>query len=505
MGRAISLCAVCTLVASAVAWGSTPAKPTPAPRSGPDGVATTSTGVVLFGDTSVEARRDYTRAGRAEAFQLRSRRSGVLTSISVYLDSRNAASIVMVGLYTDPSDHPSRQVASGLLSSPKAARWNTVIVRSTRIFSGRTYWVALLGREGRLYFRVRSRARCLGESSAQTDLKSLPSSWNPGRRQSMCSISAYGKGHPEGASPKPVGSSPTSPGANGPPAGSVPCPLAAAAESCWALHTGVPGYSEAQILAGHSALKHVVGNITVRADGAVISDKWIDGCIAIDAKNVTIENSLIVTQNTCQGGDYGTAPSAINDGDGATTTGLVIKDTEVDGMSAAGNSYGVSGGSYTCLRCNVHGFTKNLTAGNDVLIQDTYSHDLSIHDDCAHAETIYADSATNITVEHAYLRASGSSDGCITAAFMNGGTWGPPSNITLDKSYLEGFSGADMEEACGSTDIRVTNNAFSDHNGYNSTDYVYGFDRYDAGNAWSGNYVPEHDDAVLGNPGRGGC
>lgn len=292
------------------------------------------------------------------------------------------------------------------------------------------------------------------------------------------------------------------------PAG-VPCALTAAAEPCWASHTGVPGYSEAQILAGRSPLRHVVGNLTIATPGMVISNEWIDGCVAINADNVTIEDSLIHTQAVCQGGNQGTTGSAINDGNGPSPTGLVVKDTEVDGMNTAGDTYGISDDNYSCLRCNVHGFSKNLAAGNNVVIQDSYSHDLSINDQCSHANPVYADSATNVRVEHSYLRASGTSDGCITAAFMNGGSWKAPSNDTIADSYLEGVKGADMQEGCGSTGVRVINDAFSSDNGYSGTDYVYGFDVRDAGNVWTGDYVPElsHKPAPPpgGNPSTGGC
>jgi hypothetical protein len=53
------------------------------------------------------------------------------------------------------------------------------------------------------------------------------------------------------------------------------------------------GFSEAQILAGRSRLKHVVGDLVIRRRGAVISHEWIEGCVSIEAKNVTIKDSLI--------------------------------------------------------------------------------------------------------------------------------------------------------------------------------------------------------------------
>ena len=79
----------------------------------------------------------------------------------------------------------------------------------------------------------------------------------------------------------------------------------------------------------------------------------------------------------------------------------------------------------------------------------------------------------------------------VTAAFMNGGSWGPPNHITVDSSFLEGGVGADMQEGCGSTYITVTNTAFSSDNGYGGNDYIYGYNPSDTGMTWSGNYVAE--------------
>ena len=119
----------------------------------------------------------------------------------------------------------------------------------------------------------------------------------------------------------------------------VPCAWTAAASSCWAAHTGVlngTGFTEAQILAGQSTLRHVVGDQTITQAGTVIANEWIDGCIAVKANNVTIEDSLIDTQDQCSGGNGQAAPIAINDGGGdGTGSGVVSGLTIVDTRSTA--------------------------------------------------------------------------------------------------------------------------------------------------------------------------
>jgi Domain of unknown function (DUF4082) len=278
----------------------------------------------------------------------------------------------------------------------------------------------------------------------------------------------------------------------------VPCALTAAASSCWAAHTGVvsgTGFTEAQILAGQSTLKHVVGDQTITTAGTVISHEWIDGCIAIKANNVTIEDSLIHTQDQCTGGNGQAAPTAINDGGGDGTgsgvvTGLNIVDTEVDGMNVSFDMSGISGMNYTCTRCNVHGFIHNFWASQNVVIQDSYSANLSTNNGGIHSEPVDADSAQNVTVEHSYLIAQAGSD-TVTGALMNGASWAPANHIKVDSSFLEGGAGADMVEACAASNISVTNTAFSSNNGWGGTDFIYGFNPSNAGMAWSGNYIPE--------------
>ncbi len=181
----------------------------------------------------------------------------------------------------------------------------------------------------------------------------------------------------------------------------MPCALTVAANACWASHTGVhngTGFTEAQILAGQSTLTHVVGDQTITTNGAVISHEWIDGCISIRANNVTIQDSLIHTQDSCSGGNNQAAGSAINDGGGDGTgagvvTGLKIIDTDVDGMNVNFDYTGISAMNYTCIRCSSYGFIHNFWAGQNVLIQDSYSPYTSTNNSGLHAEAVDADSA----------------------------------------------------------------------------------------------------------------
>jgi hypothetical protein len=305
-------------------------------------------------------------------------------------------------------------------------------------------------------------------------------------------------------------------------AGPVPCALTHAAgadgtSSCWATHTGVQGatgYTVAQIEAGAPGFTHIARNLTIRVAGRRIDHEWISGCVAINATDVTIEDSLITPPDgdVCAGGNNGTAPSTVNNGDGSSTAGLLIKDTTVDGDNSTGNQFGVSIDEGECLRCNVFGFAKNYsaasnTAAHPAVFEDDYSHDLSINScypypggcttaaggassDCAHDNGFYMNSSTYVDLEHDYSILTGAGY-CTTGAITNLADYGTPNNMTVTDSYMEGDAGADLYTgkagACGTPNIVVTNNAFSDDNGYNGTDLVSFWTP--SGNTWSGNYI----------------
>ena len=150
---------------------------------------------VLFGDQAVETTTDGDAAGVAQAFPFSNSNAGTTASIDVYLDSMNAAKTLVVGLYSNKSGHPGSLLAHGSLSSPAAGSWNQVSIGSATVSAGRTYWVTVLGTGGRLGFRAHANGSCSSQTSYQTTLTSLPSSWRTGASYSACPISAYVNGY----------------------------------------------------------------------------------------------------------------------------------------------------------------------------------------------------------------------------------------------------------------------------------------------------------------------
>ena len=151
---------------------------------------------VLLGNQTIQRMVGRISAGRAEAFPFAVRRPGRVSRISVYVDPHNRAKKLIVGLYSSRPGGPLRRLTSGTRASLKAGSWNTVRVRTATVRSRRTYWIAVLGRGGMLYFRDHKQGSCQSEMSGGFSLGSVPLSWANGTRRNACPISAYATGRP---------------------------------------------------------------------------------------------------------------------------------------------------------------------------------------------------------------------------------------------------------------------------------------------------------------------
>ena len=151
---------------------------------------------VLLGNHMIRRMVGRITPGRAEAFPFAVRRAGRVSRISVYVDPHNRAKELIVGLYSNRPGGPLRRLASGTRASLKAGSWNAVRVTSATVRSRRTYWIAVLGRGGMLYFRDHKVGSCEGEMSRGFSLGSVPSLWANGTRRNACPISAYATGRP---------------------------------------------------------------------------------------------------------------------------------------------------------------------------------------------------------------------------------------------------------------------------------------------------------------------
>jgi hypothetical protein len=158
---------------------------------------------MLLGNSSVASLQDNDAAGLAEAFSFGAGASGTAHSLWIYVDSGSSASGLVAGLYADNSGHPGSLLASGSNSSLSAGQWNRVGLTPPPVLSsGTTYWLAVLGTGGQLNFRDLQRGSpgC-SETSSQSNLTSLPSSWASGTGWTTCSLSAYVDGSTNSTTP----------------------------------------------------------------------------------------------------------------------------------------------------------------------------------------------------------------------------------------------------------------------------------------------------------------
>lgn len=140
--------------------------------------------------------------------------------------------------------------------------------------------------------------------------------------------------------------------------GTASCPLPAYPN---ATCTGVP--------AG-TALTVVTGNKTYSTAGQVISGLDVHGKVIINANNVTLKNSIV----------RGPAAGGCANGAAIEThgTGIVIQDVEVlmENPTACLDGVWTFNSSVTILRANIHGGVDGVKTGSNILIQDSYIHDM---------------------------------------------------------------------------------------------------------------------------------
>ena len=159
-------------------------------------VATSSPPVFLVGDKNVAPVTDSIPQGKAQAFQTQAAVTGWVTGLSVYVDTGSTATKLVAGLYTDKNGHPGTLLAQGTLSSPGSGGWKMVSLPPVSITAGSKYWVAILSPSGMLTFRDSGTwVGGLSETSSQSTLTKLPSTWTTGTYESEGPLSAYGAGY----------------------------------------------------------------------------------------------------------------------------------------------------------------------------------------------------------------------------------------------------------------------------------------------------------------------
>ncbi len=429
---------------------------------------------VLLGDTSVERLVGKDAAGQAEAFPFVARASGTAASASLYVDSINRATTATVALYSSAHGHPRRLLSTGSIRKPRLGAWNVIRITSTPISRGRRYWLAVLGKDGSIHYRIRKSGQCSSRGSAQRRLKSFPVVWRTGTHGPTCPISAYvtsGSRRPVNRrhQPKPP-TPPTSP----PMTNCVIRP-----STC-----GYPDATNSGVPQG-TPLTPESGDITAGAAGETISNiNLTGGTITVTANNVTIKDSEITTGDgqlngqsaiDIKGGVTGTQVEYVTMQGGNCQSGSLFAGV----MNESGDQLLMDHDYGNCVDDILHG------SGT---IQNSYSIDnANIPND--HYEPVADDGGNgSLTVDHdTFLNPHGQ-----VAAVFTQCTFGDVTALTIENSLLAGGDYAiygPLSDSCGNGGgtESVTGNRFSQI--YYPDSGQYGVAIYfPSDTTWSNNY-----------------
>jgi polygalacturonase len=267
-------------------------------------------------------------------------------------------------------------------------------------------------------FAAATHVGCAAEDDGLTGPSSTPSnSAAPTPAPATSSTSGTGKGTPDAGLRSQDGSTPTTP----PPGSADASPPPASTSKPDATNTGVP--------AG-TTLTFVNGDKTYATDGDVITNLEFHGFVTVKAKNVTFRNCHFV-------GRTATFNAALLSTEEGTNT--LIEDSSFMASSPSAWIDCIAAQSTTIRRSNIRGCVDGVKVNDDVLIEDSYIHDMTwfasdpnqgggpTHNDGVQAWAL----AKNITLRHNNIDMASTKDG--NAAFQSSST-----NTHVEDNWLDG-------------------------------------------------------------------
>jgi hypothetical protein len=200
------------------------------------------------------------------------------------------------------------------------------------------------------------------------------------------------------------------------------------------------------------------GPLTITTPNTVIDGKTI-GCIVVDAPGVVIRNSKI----SCT--DF----YAVLNTDGAYTGApLLLEDSEVDCQNTRRTA--ISDTNFVARRLNIHGCENAFNLNQNVVIEDSYIHDL-YNDEIAHTDGIqfgighFVDGqivpgVLNITIRHNTIYSMGVDGSFGTSAIIT--NRGGDTNVLIENNLMAGGAYTlYCEQNSTGVNFRVIDNHFS--------------------------------------------
>jgi hypothetical protein len=195
------------------------------------------------------------------------------------------------------------------------------------------------------------------------------------------------------------------------------------------------------------------GPVTANQNGQVISGLRINGCVDVEASNVTIKDDDI--------SDSAPASFCVNIASNVSNT--LIEDTSIHGTNSGngGVEYAIRdlGNGTRLLRVNMYWCTECL-ASSSASMQDSYIHDLA-NISGSHYEDIYDGGGSGLSVIHSTLF---NQQEQTAAIYMAPDTGDALTNITINDNLLAGggytiYGGTSLGDS--TSRIAITDNLFS--------------------------------------------
>ncbi|MDT0166885.1 hypothetical protein Q9R32_15125 [Actinotalea sp. AC32] len=190
---------------------------------------------------------------------------------------------------------------------------------------------------------------------------------------------------------------------------------------------GPPGPDNTGVPAG--TVLEPSDSLRIEEDGAVVDGLDVDGCVVVDADDVTIRNTRI----TCTDAPGGRA--VVMDG---KHTGLVIEDVEIDGGGRT--EIGIDLTDAVIRRVDVHHVNDGIRMGANLVIEDSWIHTMTRQGDL-HPDAIQGISAKNVVIRGNTLDPRNTRTGDLgNAAIMLGSETGTKTSedVVIEGNHLDG-------------------------------------------------------------------
>lgn len=216
-----------------------------------------------------------------------------------------------------------------------------------------------------------------------------------------------------------------------------------------------PGPTNTGVPAG-TTLTHRNGDIRLETAGETLDGVDLDGCIQVAAMNVTIRRTRI----HCSG--Y--YPVEV-----MTGGSLTIEDSEIDASDSGGiATSGIAFTNYTARRVNIHGSSDGFKADENVLIEDSWVHDLYLGPD-DHADGVQGTGGTNVVVRRSFIDIvdhGAGHGGDPNSCFQVGTEWAPNRGWNIEANWLYGGGWSINFGGAGGENNRIVDNRFGRGTGF---------------------------------------